>query len=129
MANGHSYTKEDVVLMAKIHNRQFSSLKAKRIVLDSFLLNYKIWLKVKFGHHSRWLDDQLKDFLPHKCLLMKPDLLWEKDPLRESETTRIQLFNLYEKELKKFNLPYTVINGVGQLRYSNSKKALADLDL
>jgi nicotinamide riboside kinase len=129
MANGSTYTADDVEIMAQIHSRQFNALKSETVFLDSFLINYKIWLHYKFNKRSTWIENQLIKFNPDACLLMKPDLLWEPDPLRESETERTELFHLYEEELLRLKWSYSVIDGEGESRNIKAKATLLDSGL
>lgn len=126
-AYGKSYHESDVILMAEIHQKQFRALQANKIMLDTYLLNYKIWLQVKYGLRSSWLDKQLENFRPDACLLMKPDIEWEADPLRENKTGRMKLFHFYQEALQQLDWPFAVVDGGGDARNTKSLKVLDDL--
>ena len=44
-------------------------------------------------------------------LLMSPDIPWQEDPLRENPTNRIELLEIYKKELDLLGIPYFLISG------------------
>ncbi len=49
---------------------------------------------------------------PYKWrFLCRPDIPWEPDPLRENPHDRDRLFDIWERELKARDLPYTIIEG------------------
>ena len=52
---------------------------------------------------------QKQKFEERFYLLCKPDIKWEKDPLREHPKNRMELFQLYKKELENLNHKYYIL--------------------
>ena len=80
------------------------------------LLNYKIWIQEKFDTSSEKISQELKHFKPDLCLLMKPDIPWTYDPLRENQYDRHVLFDMYKNELDNYNWPVKTVQGSYDLR-------------
>ena len=109
------YIQKDLLTIAK----QQYSLEKKEVIknnfmiLDTDLLTIKLWSYYKFNSVDKWIlnkiDEQKKENRIY--LLFKPDIEWVSDPLRENPNNREDIFNLYEKELKKLKLKYYIIKG------------------
>jgi len=112
--NGLQYTKEDLTTIAKQHHINFNNIikgnTKKPIVCDTFLLNIKIWSDVKYGSCDPWIINALEQIQFDVILLMKPNIPWVNDPLRESKDSRDLLFQIYQQELEKLNWKYFIID-------------------
>ena len=124
-AYGLNYDENDISIMAQIHQNQLMAIKDGTIILDSFLLNYKIWLAYKYGSFNPQIEESLKKFKPDVCLLMQADLPWEPDLMRENELDRHKLFSLYEKEIDKLGWSCTIISGKNDVRLEKALDVLA----
>ncbi|CAG5085396.1 ATP-binding protein [Parvicella tangerina] len=110
--NGKNYEFNDLEYIAI---RQFESNSQPTdhayLIADTEILTVKIWSEVKYDKVSpkvlSLLDQQKFDFY----LLCKPDIPWEKDPLREHPKFRHELFQMYESALQKLKWPYCIIEG------------------
>ena len=96
------YNQNDLLKIAK------GQLKAEKntTLLDTDLITIKIWSIYKYGNCDKWILDQIEKQTLEKrfYLLCKPDIAWEKDPLRENAENRIDLFKLYKKELEDLSV-------------------------
>jgi NadR type nicotinamide-nucleotide adenylyltransferase len=81
------------------------------IFFDNELINTQIWAEEKYGQADPLIQQGIVEANHTHYLLMKPDIPWEADPLRENPTDRDRLFQLHINYLEKFNKPYTVIEG------------------
>jgi nicotinamide riboside kinase len=81
------------------------------VFFDNELINTQIWCEEKYAT----CDDFIKYAItqsPHDFyLLMKPDIAWEADPLRENPADRERLFDLHIHYLEKYQKSYTIISG------------------
>lgn len=104
-----NYTQKDLIKIAK---RQLQSEKNQRI-LDTDLITIKIWSNYKYGDCDKWILQQIQKQKSKErfYLLCKPDIKWEKDPLREHPKDRIKIFQLYKKELENLNHKYYIVEG------------------
>jgi len=62
-------------------------------------------------------------------LLCKPDIAWEADPLREHPTKREQIHSIYENELLRRQLPFEIVQGEGEARFSSALNAIEESKL
>jgi len=118
--NGPQYKYADLLRIAKGHKKQTkakSSLQAKHLIFDTYLLNIKIWSQVKFGNCHQWILEELEKVKWDCVLLLKPTIKWEPGPFRESQHTRNCLFNIFEKELQSLEQAYYIIDKIDELRY------------
>ena len=53
------------------------------------------------------------------------DIPWEADDLRDKPKERLQMFNAFESELKKYNKPYVILKGDKETRL---KEAIHHID-
>ena len=113
------YTQEDLL---KIAHRQLESEK-KTTVLDTDLITIKIWSNYKYGNCNKWILEQIQKQRSEKrfYLLCKPDIAWEDDLLRENPSNRMELFQLYKKEIENQNHNYYIVEGKNRVENAISK--------
>ena len=86
------------------------------MIFDTDLLNMCIWSQEKYGRVDPEIE-QMMATTPYKWrFLCRPDIPWEPDPLRENPHDRDRLFEIWERELKARDLPYTIIEGEREQR-------------
>ncbi len=85
-------------------------------VLDTDLLNYKVWCEVVFGRCHPEILAALAQEQSHVYLLCYPDLPWESDPLREHPHAREMLFERHRRAIEEQGRRYEVIRGLGPAR-------------
>tara|TARA_B100001287_G_scaffold106091_1_gene89304 strand:- start:3587 stop:4084 length:498 start_codon:yes stop_codon:yes gene_type:complete len=113
------YNQEDLLKIAK---GQFYSEK-NNIILDTDLITIKIWSIYKFKYCESWILDQIEKQKRESriYLLCKPDIAWKPDPLRENQNNRMELFEMYLKELDDLRHKYYIIDGENKLEKSIKK--------
>lgn len=82
---------------------------------DTDMLVYQIWMKQRFGICPLWIKEKAADADYAMTLLLKPDLPWEHDPLRQNPHDREYLYQLYENELLKSGKFWRSIGGTSRL--------------
>ncbi|MCZ7590892.1 MAG: AAA family ATPase [Kiritimatiellae bacterium] len=92
-------------------------------VLDTDLINFKVWSEVAFGRFHPELQLALAEESNHLYLLCYPDLPWESDPLREHPHARLMLYERHKAEIERLHRPYEIIRGIGEERYRNAEAA------
>jgi nicotinamide riboside kinase len=117
--NGNQYAYDDIEKMAIAHLDIVNTAQEDSI-LDTFLLNYKIWSQQKFNKFSPFIQENLEQCQFDKVLLMRPDIEWEFDPLRENPDDRHKLFDIYTEELDKLGWSYSIVQGIGDIRRQNA---------
>lgn len=118
--NGPEYSYKDIEIMALHHMEQVKAADNSSLILDTYLLNYKIWSEYKYGKVSDKIIELLKECRFDLILLMEPDIEWEEDSLRESPTDRDNLFDIYIEELDKLEWSYSIVQGIGDIRRQNA---------
>ena len=119
--NGPEYTEQDLLYIAEGHHKLVCKYDAEQpLILDTYLLNLKIWSMVKFGNCNPWISNQLalavENQIFDKVFLCAPDLPWKQDGLRENQKSADSLHQLFISELEILQLDYFVISGQGDQR-------------
>ena len=118
------YKQKDLLIIAKqqLKNEQIN-IQHKIILLDTDLITIKIWSNYKFKRCDKWISKNIQKQTKEDRLyvLCKPDIDWEKDPLRENPNTRKKIFKLYEEELIKLKHNYFIIQGRARLSFAISE--------
>ena len=127
--NGKGYTQQDLLKIAKGHFKQVKKYKAEQpLILDTYLLNIKIWSLEKYGTCHPWISHQLERSVEEKLydqvLLCTPDLTWIQDGLRENPKSANRLHQIFISELNCLRLDYLVVSGQGIQRTRSALAAL-----
>lgn len=108
--HGPTYTQETILDIAKSHTQKYEQLIDRNshelVLLDSYLLNLKIWSTEKYASCDPFILNKLDAFTPDLVLLCTPDIPWEADALRENPQDRDRLFEIYQKELDRYAWNY-----------------------
>ena len=114
-----SYQQRDLLEIAKQQHKQEQtvlSLLPERIICDTDLLVIMIWSEVKYGYCDPWIystfENNIKknNFCRH-YYLCDSNIPWQADPRRENPHNRDELFDLYLKKLKEYELDYRIVKG------------------
>ncbi len=113
-----AYTYQDIVNIAKaqldIEKKVMVDAieeKVDIVFFDSELINTKIWCDEKYNKCEEFIIQSISESNYDHYLLMRPDMDWVPDPLRENPFDRDRLFELYIEHLHRFKKSYTVIQG------------------
>ena len=123
------YTQEDLDIIAIGQAKSWENSKHKLLICDTELTIIKIWSEFKYKSCSETI---LKLYNQQKFdhyFLCFPDIPWEEDPLRENPNDREILFKIYLNELKKNNLPFTIISGNLETRLKTCEEVIERLSL
>lgn len=86
------------------------------VFFDTFLIVTKVWFQEVYGICPIWLHHSIQTFKPNLVLLCYPDLEWQHDGVRENESKRKYLFDLYRHELAYYHIDYKLVDGFGKER-------------
>lgn len=110
------YTMEDVEAIARHQIEQLqeidshlSPLTSNLYFFDTELIITKVWFEHKYGSCPTWLEQAIHDYPMDVYLLTYPDIEWKPDPVRENPDIRLELFDRYESEIQKLDIPYYII--------------------
>jgi len=101
-----------------------AALHASHFFCDTDLLTYHIWLADKFGLEWPFIEAHLDRNPSNFYLLLRPDIPWAPDPLREDPERRDVLFGQYLAEIRRSKIPYAVIDGTGPVRLERAIRAV-----
>ena len=96
-------------------------------VFDTELLLTKVWFTDKYGTCPLWLEEALHKWRMDCYLLLRPDLPFVPDPVRENPGRREELFETYRQEIIRLGVPYAVVGGQGDDRLHCALNALKTL--
>ncbi len=128
--HGPAYDYDLLLTLARGHQRHQQAAvppEAPLGLLDTDLINYKIWCEVAFRKCHPALIAALAQETHHRYLLCYPDLPWEPDPLREHPNDRLMLFECHRREIEAQGRRYEVIRGHGPARYRMAEAAAVRL--
>jgi NadR type nicotinamide-nucleotide adenylyltransferase len=121
--DGPEYDEKKVEDLAKLqleeeHRLETLAKKAGHqwLFCDTDLIVFKIWMEQRFGKSPAWIWEKTASSDYSLTLLLKPDLPWEPDPLRQNPHDRNYLYQLYENELLKSGIPWRSLGGVNRLK-------------
>lgn len=97
------------------------------LICDTNLVVILIWSQDKFGQIAPALEALFEPEAYETHLLLKPDLPWEYDPMREDPGRLDELFEVYRAFLDERAIPYKVIEGLGEKRLENARLWMSDL--
>lgn len=87
---------------------------------DTGLTVIDIWSQEKYKQTADWIKQELKQRKYDLCLLCDVDLPWVSDPQRENPYDRDRLLFLYQQSFDERQVPYFMVNGVGEQRLKNA---------
>ncbi len=118
------YTYKDVLHIAQTQVRQLENHSKKAdsmLFVDTYLIITKIWFVKVYGEYPLWIDSEIGKTRNDLYLLLKPDIPWIQDEVRENGgAMRELLFRDYEKELIKAKLNYKIVGGTDNDRIDNA---------
>lgn len=99
----------------------------KYYFVDTSVIVMKVWFEVVYNKIPEWFENKMSHYFADLYLLTKVDLPWEYDPVREHPgKMRYRLYDIYLENLKKYNLNYGIVEGVGEERLKNAIKIFED---
>ena len=124
----NSYSYEDLKKIAIQQNQIEKDNSSEKIIIDTDLLTIKIWSEFKYGSCDPEIEKIISNYDRNKryYLLLKDDIKWEYDPLRESKNDRAEIFSLHKNLLEKKGFSYSIISGTANNRINNAIKVVEE---
>ena len=124
----NSYSYEDLKKIAIQQNQIEKDNGSEKIIMDTDLLTIKIWSEFKYGSCDPEIEKIISSYDRKKryYLLLKDDIKWEYDPLRESKNDRSEIFSLHKNLLEEKGFNYSIISGIGINRINNAIKIVEE---
>jgi NadR type nicotinamide-nucleotide adenylyltransferase len=106
------YAREDLDRIAEKQMALWEEISAEKLLFcDTEMLVLKIWSEFKYGTCSTFILEAFRNQQFEHYFLCRPDIDWEEDPLRENPEDREELFERYLSQLKKQQIPFTIVEG------------------
>ena len=100
----------------------------KVLICDTDLLETKVYSEEYYGGFvDPKLDKAARQNKYDLYLLTYIDTPWEEDDLRDRPEQRLEMFNAFEKALKKYDRPYILLKGNRETRLETATKAIDKL--
>ena len=124
----NSYSYEDLKKIAIQQNQIEKDNSSEKIIMDTDLLTIKIWSDFKYGSCDAEIEKIISCYDRNKryYLLLKDDIQWEYDPLRESKNDRSEIFSIHKNLLEKKGFNYSIISGIANNRINNAIKVVEE---
>ncbi|NCF45567.1 MAG: AAA family ATPase [Proteobacteria bacterium] len=114
---GATYLPSDLLNLVQIQQQMEAAVSpTENIILDTDLLTLSIWWQDKYGPLPPIFQQAWAEQLPRFYLLCRPDLPWQRDPLRENPHDRDRLFDLYAQALVRRQCDFAVCEGINEAR-------------
>jgi len=123
------YNQHDLDTIAIGQVNSLEAIQTNFLICDTEMTVIKIWSEFKYKSCSEIILNLYKQQKFDHYFLCYPDIPWEEDPLRENPNDREMLFEIYLNELKKNNLPFTVISGNLETRLKTCEEVIERLSL
>ena len=123
---GPAYGPDDLLSIAQQHHALVEVFpEDQSLILDTYLLNLKIWSLDKYRQCDPWIIKQLDRTRVDLVLLCYPDLPWVQDGLRENETQGLIIYEYFKKELEQLGWNFEIIQGQGPARLAAANAILS----
>lgn len=111
LKSNSSYKQEDLLLIAQGQLQKEKANLNPIAIHDTDLITIKIWSEYKYNQCNPWILEQIEQQKSKNrlYLLCNPDIPWEADPLRENPSNRVELFEIYKKELEDLGHDYFIV--------------------
>lgn len=126
---GRAYEYEDICTIAlqQIDEQNVFSNKhlSRPVFFDTEMIITKVWFEYCYNRVPEFVTKRITEKYFDLYLLCYPDLPWVPDPVREhGGNERLFFYDWYKREIELLNIPYTVIDGFGDVRTQNAIKAV-----
>jgi NadR type nicotinamide-nucleotide adenylyltransferase len=97
------------------------------VILDTDLVSTIVYCEHYFGRSPPWIEEQAKGRAGTLYLLMRPDVPWVADEVRDRGDRRIEMHELFRSKLGEFGLDYIEVGGDGEQRFRTAVEAIRDV--
>lgn len=130
-AKGLGFTMTDLVAIAKGHMAAMRDALNRRppyVVTDTDPLMTAVWADMLFGQRDPWFD-RFRD-TSDVYLMFDIDLPWVADGTRMfgTDELRRKFFELSKTELERRHVPWTMVQGHGEDRFTNALRAVEEAE-
>lgn len=125
--NGPSYEEKDLLFFAKETLKSYQEKFQNNIqVFDTSLIDIVVWSLYKYDRCDPVIIQHTSQIHFDLIFLTTPKVAWKADPLRENENNRDELYKLFIKQMKKFNLAFTTLYAKRNQRENQVKRIIEE---
>jgi NadR type nicotinamide-nucleotide adenylyltransferase len=95
------------------------------VVLDTDLVSVVVYCEHYFKMCPEWIKEEAAKRAGELYLLLKPDIPWVPDGVRDRGTRRDEMHGLFAAKLRDMKLDFVEIGGSGEGRFTAALKAIA----
>lgn len=122
---------EDHGMIAKgqmaAENEAILSTRGPLVVLDTDLVSTVVYCEHYFGRCPVWIADQARARLADLYLLMRPDIPWVPDGVRDRGDRRDEMHGLFAATLKSLGARVVEVGGERDARFAVARQAIDSL--
>jgi NadR type nicotinamide-nucleotide adenylyltransferase len=100
------------------------ALATALVILDTDLVSTVVYCEHYFGRCPPWIEQEARARAGHLYLLMKPDIPWTPDGVRDRGERRQEMHELFHQKLRELDLDYVEIGGDRSRRLSTAIRAI-----
>ena len=94
------------------------------VILDTDLVSTVVYCEHYFGRCPSWIERQARARAADLYLLMKPDIPWQPDGVRDRPQQRDDMHELFRRKLAELGLTYVEIGGDRDARLASAIAAV-----
>jgi len=94
------------------------------VILDTDLVSTVVYCEHYFGMCPDWITEEAKKRAADLYLLLRPDVPWEADGVRDRGGQREEMHALFAQKLRALGLSYVELAGAGDERFSAAVQAI-----
>ena len=94
------------------------------VILDTDLVSTAVYCKDYFGYCPPWIDEEAVKRAADLYLLLRPDIPWVPDGIRDREHQRAEMHALFAEKLKAMGVRVVEIGGDRDARFAAAVQAI-----
>jgi NadR type nicotinamide-nucleotide adenylyltransferase len=103
------------------------ALDPRRVILDTDLVSTVVYARYYYGTCPEWIVDAAQARLGSVYLLLDIDLPWTADHVRDRPEARLEIQQLFHRQLREFGAHTVEVSGLGELRFQRALRAVEQL--
>lgn len=94
------------------------------VLLDTDLVSTAVYTKDYFGYCPPWIDEEARKRVGDLYLLLRPDIPWIPDGIRDREHHRDEMHALFRDKLAELGVRFVEIGGAREERFAAAVQAI-----
>jgi NadR type nicotinamide-nucleotide adenylyltransferase len=122
------YSDHGPIARGQVEAEEAAIAKARDLViLDTDLVSTVVYCEHYFGRAPEWITGEARKRAGDLYLLMRPDVAWIADGVRDRPDRREEMHELFRRSLEDLDLRFTEIGGDWDERVARSRTAVSAL--